>query len=58
MAIGEELKEFILNGASTSELKREAMRLGMRTMRMSSLSKVEEGMTTLEEALRVSMADN
>ena len=29
MVIREEIKEFILNGASASEIKREAMRLGM-----------------------------
>jgi len=57
MPVGDELKEFILNGASTSELKREAMRLGMKSMRQSALTKMEEGMTTLKEVLRVSMVD-
>ena len=57
MAIGDELKEFILNGASTAELKREAMRLGMKSMRLSALTKLEEGMTTLEEVMRVSVSD-
>ena len=57
MVIGEELKEFILNGASTAEIKREAMRLGMKSMRQSSLTKLEEGVTTLEEVLRVSVTD-
>ncbi|MCB1197560.1 MAG: type IV-A pilus assembly ATPase PilB [Deltaproteobacteria bacterium] len=58
MPVREELKEFILNGASTAEIKREAMRLGMKSMRQSALSKMEEGMTTLQEVLRVSVADN
>lgn len=58
MPIGEELKEFILNGASTVEIKREAMRLGMKSMRQAALTKLEEGSTTLEEVLRVSMADS
>ncbi|MEZ4703929.1 MAG: type IV-A pilus assembly ATPase PilB [Bdellovibrionota bacterium] len=57
MAVKEELKEFILNGANTAEIKREAMRLGMKSMRQSVLTKLEEGMTTLEEVLRVSVAD-
>jgi type IV pilus assembly protein PilB len=57
MAVKDELKEFILNGASTAEIKREAMRLGMKSMRQSALSKMEEGATTLEEVLRVSVAD-
>ncbi|MCB0272275.1 MAG: type IV-A pilus assembly ATPase PilB [Bdellovibrionales bacterium] len=58
MPVREELKEFILNGASTAELKREAMRLGMKSMRQSALTKMEEGMTTLQEVLRVSVSDN
>ena len=58
MALREELKEFVLNGASALELKREAIRLGMQTLRASSLGKVAEGTTTLGEVLRVSSADH
>ncbi len=58
MALKEELKEFVLNGASALELKREAIRLGMQTLRASSLGKVAEGTTTLSEVLRVSTADH
>jgi type IV pilus assembly protein PilB len=58
MDIREELKEFVLNGASALELKREAIRLGMKTLRQSALSKLAEGVTTLSEALRVSSADH
>jgi type IV pilus assembly protein PilB len=57
MVIREEIKEFILNGASASEIKREAMRLGMKTLRQSALTKLAEGTTTIEEVLRVSAAD-
>lgn len=57
MPIGDELKEFILNGAATSEIKKEAMRLGMKSMRQSALTKFKEGVTTVEEVLRVSVAD-
>ncbi len=57
MRIGEELKEFVLNGASTTELKREAIRLGMVTLRRSALNKLKEGITTLSEVHRVSAAD-
>jgi len=45
------LKELVINGASTAELKQEAIRLGMQTLRMSALNKVMSGMTTLEEAV-------
>jgi len=57
MVIGEELKEFVLNGASATELKREAIRLGMVTLRQSVLNKLSEGTTTLGEVFRVSTAD-
>jgi type IV pilus assembly protein PilB len=57
MELGEELKEFVLNGASAIELKREAIRLGMQTLRQSALKKLSEGTTTLSEVLRVSAAD-
>jgi type IV pilus assembly protein PilB len=58
MKLSEELKDFVLNGASTLELKREAIRAGMVTLRRSSLNKVREGVTTLSEVFRVSSADN
>jgi type IV pilus assembly protein PilB len=58
MELREELKEFVLNGASALELKREAIRLGMKTLRQSALSKLVEGHTTLKEVLRVSAADH
>jgi type IV pilus assembly protein PilB len=58
MELREELKEFVLNGASALELKREAVRLGMQTLRKSALQKLAEGTTTLSEVFRVSAADN
>jgi type IV pilus assembly protein PilB len=57
MVMGEELKEFVLNGASATELKREAIRLGMTTLRRSVLNRLTEGITTLKEVFRVSSAD-
>jgi type IV pilus assembly protein PilB len=57
MVIGDELKEFVLNGASSTELKREAIRLGMVTLRQSVLNKLSDGITTLGEVFRVSTAD-
>jgi len=57
MIMKDELKEFVLNGASTAELKREAMRLGMQTLRMSAINKIRDGVTTIEEACRVTASD-
>ncbi|MDJ0865347.1 MAG: type IV-A pilus assembly ATPase PilB [Myxococcota bacterium] len=58
MELTEELKEFVLNGASAMELKREAIRGGMVTLRRAALNKLVEGVTTLSEVLRVSASDN
>jgi type IV pilus assembly protein PilB len=45
------LKELVINGASAAELKQEAIRLGMQTLRMSALNKMMNGITTLEEVV-------
>lgn len=57
MSLSEELKEMILEGASADELKKTAIRLGMKTLRMSGLSKIKNGITTIEEVLRVTFGD-
>ena len=57
MPVKEDLKELVLRGGSALDIKREAARLGMKTLRQSGLSKIEEGVTTLEEVLRVTAPD-
>jgi len=57
MVMHEGLKELILRNASVVELKREAVKLGMSTLRMSALQKVREGLTTIEETVRVTDTD-
>ncbi len=57
MTFTDELKELVLQGVSTAELKAEAIRLGMKTLRMSGISKLLEGVTTAEEVLRVTSSD-
>jgi len=57
MPVKDELKELILEGASSAELKRAAIRLGMKSLRMSGLTKASEGVTTIDEVLRVSFGD-
>lgn len=54
----EEIRELILNGANTAEIKRESMRLGIKTMRQSGLTKLKEGVTSFEEVLRVTVSDD
>ena len=57
MPIKDEIKELILEGSSSQEIKRLAVRLGMKTLRRSGLNKVKEGVTSIEEVLRVSFGD-
>ncbi|MFZ2950858.1 MAG: type IV-A pilus assembly ATPase PilB [Desulfuromonadaceae bacterium] len=58
MPMREEIKELILNGANTAEIKRESMRIGIKTMRQSGLTKLKEGVTSFEEVLRVTVSDD
>jgi len=57
MAYHEELKLLTLKRASGFELKRKAIEVGMRTLRKNALRKVMNGISTLEEALRVTVED-
>ncbi len=57
MPFTETIKELVLNGANSSELKRAMIKEGVKTLRMSGLTKISEGVTNLEEVLRVTMAD-
>jgi len=52
MAIGDDIRELILVGASAMELKKKAIEQGMLTLRRSGLVKVMQGMTTMEEVAR------
>ncbi|PZR11397.1 MAG: type IV-A pilus assembly ATPase PilB [Archangium gephyra] len=51
MPFWDPLKELVINGASAAELKAEAIRLGMQTLRMAALGKVIAGSSTIEEAV-------
>jgi type IV pilus assembly protein PilB len=57
MPVREEIKDLVLRGGSALDIKRETIRLGMKTLRQAGLTKVEEGMTTLDEVLRVTAPD-
>ncbi len=58
MVMTDTLKEYVLNGASAAEIKQEAIRGGLATLRRSILNKVIEGTTTIEEVYRVSTSDS
>ncbi len=52
MEVNDELRELILVGASSLELRKKALENGMITLRRSGLLKVATGQTTMEEVLR------
>jgi type IV pilus assembly protein PilB len=53
----EEIREAVLLGASALEIKRKAVSLGMQTLRAAGLRKVREGVTTVDEVVRVTISD-
>jgi type IV pilus assembly protein PilB len=53
MLIKDNVKEAILQGASSIELRELGRKNGMLTLREAGLQKIREGMTTVEEVLRV-----
>ncbi|HAM56132.1 MAG: type IV-A pilus assembly ATPase PilB [Candidatus Rokubacteria bacterium GWC2_70_24] len=55
MPIGDELRELILRNAPTAEILQLALAQGMKTLRQNALQKVIDGVTTLEEVLRVTL---
>src|SRR5688572_9038462 len=52
MEITEGIRDLIMVGATSVEIKRKALEEGMLTLRMSGLEKIRVGMTTIEEVLR------
>jgi type IV pilus assembly protein PilB len=57
MAMSDGIRDLVLSGASAGELKRQAMADGMKTLRRAGIEKVRQGVTTVEEVLRVTMND-
>jgi type IV pilus assembly protein PilB len=56
MPITDTLRDMILKSAATAELRQQAQRDGMKTLRQAGLMKVLEGTTTVEEVLRVTLS--
>ena len=57
MPFTDRLKDMVLQGCSTAELKDEMIRGGVKSLRMSGLQKIRDGVTTIEEVGRVTAAD-
>jgi type IV pilus assembly protein PilB len=57
LSVTPKIRELILRNASGDDIKKQAIRDGMKTLRMCALTKVAQGLTTLEEAVTNSASD-
>jgi type IV pilus assembly protein PilB len=57
LSVTAKVRELILQNASGDDIKKQAIRDGMKTLRMCALTKVAQGLTTLEEAVTNSASD-
>jgi type IV pilus assembly protein PilB len=57
MPFTEDLKELVLQGASSAEIKAEMIRGGVSSLRIAGINKILEGVTTPEEVLRTTVED-
>ncbi len=58
MTIDDEMRELIMKHASTSVLRNESRKRGMRTLRESGLLGIYEGQTTIDEVVRETIAED
>ncbi|MEQ9453105.1 MAG: ATPase, T2SS/T4P/T4SS family [Phycisphaeraceae bacterium] len=56
MTLDDEMRELIMQNASTQVLANEAKKRGMRTLRESGLMALYDGMTTIEEVVKETLA--
>ena len=57
MPMTEEIRELVLQGASSDEIKKKSIALKMKTLRMSGLTKIKDGITTVEEVVESTFKD-
>jgi type IV pilus assembly protein PilB len=53
MFIDRDIQEMIMTGTSFTEIEKQAKKSGMKTLREIAIQKATEGITTIEEAIRV-----
>ncbi|HQQ74634.1 MAG TPA: type II/IV secretion system protein, partial [Pseudomonadales bacterium] len=56
MLFTDSIKELIHDKTDLAQIRQQAMRDGMRTLRLSGAQKVAAGLTTVEEVMRVAPA--
>jgi type II secretory ATPase GspE/PulE/Tfp pilus assembly ATPase PilB-like protein len=58
LPVSETIRRLIIKRASAAVIKNQAVSEGMKTLRMVGIDKAREGVTTLEEVLRVTAEDH
>ncbi|PCJ44152.1 MAG: type II secretion system protein E [Moraxellaceae bacterium] len=53
MPMSQEIKDLVAHSAPLSDVRKQAVKDGMHTLRLSGANKIASGMTTLDEVLRV-----
>lgn len=57
LTFNDEIKTLIFQGASPLELKKAAVKNGMKTLRRAALNKLRDGITTIEEVVSVTASE-
>ncbi|MCF7870597.1 MAG: GspE/PulE family protein [Candidatus Omnitrophica bacterium] len=57
LEVGKNIRNHVLERASADQIKETAVKQGMRTLRVAGWQKVIDGLTTVEEVMRVSHAE-
>jgi type II secretory ATPase GspE/PulE/Tfp pilus assembly ATPase PilB-like protein len=58
LPVSETIRRLVIKRASAAVIKNQAVAEGMKTLRMVGIDKAREGITTLEEVLRVTAEDS
>jgi type IV pilus assembly protein PilB len=56
MTVTDELRKLIISRANTRELSKVAIGQGMKTLRMTAMDRVRDGVSTLEQVLMLTAA--
>ena len=56
MLFNDEIRDLIMNRASTAVLREAARKAGMRTLRENGLAAIYDGVTTIDEVSRETLA--
>ncbi len=57
LTINDEIRQMIMDKATSGEIREKAIEMGMRTLREDGIIKAKKGITTLDEVLRVTQVE-